>query len=361
MRRARVIAFYLPQYHPTPNNENWWGKGFTEWTNVGKAIPLFKGHYQPKVPADLGYYDLRLPEVRRKQAELAKNAGIEGFCYYHYWFENGKEELDLPFKEVVASGDPNYPFCLCWANESWHRKSWNADGTAHKELLAEQKYLGKEDNEKHFYSLLAAFKDKRYITYYGKPVFLIYQALQFGKVIEFMEQWNELARANGLPGFHFVSQSLYVDEIDPILNLGFNGVNLLRLNNFARFNNSRLYRGLNRYYHKIFKTPFKYEYRRILHRLVGVEELQSNVYPSLVPNWDHTPRSGKGGYLLHNCDPKYFKKHILMVLKTVLQKDEEDRFIFLKSWNEWGEGNYVEPDLRYGHGYLNVMKETLLY
>jgi lipopolysaccharide biosynthesis protein len=156
---SQIIAFYLPQFHPTPHNDLWWGKGFTEWTNVGKAKPLYPGHYQPKVPADLGYYDLRLPEVRQEQAKLAQKAGVTGFCYYHYWFENGFEELDKPFKEVVNSGEPKFPFCLCWANESWYSKFWNKDGTSSKKILAEQKYLGSEDHIKHFYSLLKAFKD----------------------------------------------------------------------------------------------------------------------------------------------------------------------------------------------------------
>ena len=205
--KPRVIAFYLPQYHPTPDNDKWWGKGFTEWTNVGKAKPLFRGHYQPKVPADLGYYDLRLPEVRAAQAELAKEAGIEGFCYYHYWFGDGKQELELPFNEVIRTGEPDFPFCLCWANESWHAKFWDKDGKASsKKLLIEQRYLGHEDNVKHFYSLLPAFKDKRYMKVDGKLLFLIYRPLDFENVSGFIQDWQKLARENELEGFHFVGQ-----------------------------------------------------------------------------------------------------------------------------------------------------------
>lgn len=142
MSKARVIAFYLPQFYPTQENDIWWGKGFTEWTNVGRAQPLFRGHYQPKVPADLNYYDLRLPIVRSQQANLAHEAGIEGFCYWHYWF-NGRRLLDTVFEEIVASGEPNFPFCLCWANHSWYQKTWDPDKP--NKLLIEQTYPGVED------------------------------------------------------------------------------------------------------------------------------------------------------------------------------------------------------------------------
>lgn len=161
--KSRIIALYLPQFHPIPENDKWWGKGFTEWTNVRNAVPLCKGHLQPRVPADLGYYDLRDPEIREKQAELAREAGIEGFCYYHYWFGEGRQLLERPFEEVLKSGKPDFPFCLCWANHNWTNKSWKksksfaADG-----MIMEMRY-SMEDHIKHFYYLLSAFKDPRYI------------------------------------------------------------------------------------------------------------------------------------------------------------------------------------------------------
>ena len=187
-KKVRVIAFYLPQYHPTLDNDTWWGKGFTEWTNVGKAKPLFRGHYQPKVPADLGYYDLRLPEVREAQAQLAQEAGIGGFCYYHYWFGNGKQELELPFNEVLRFGKPNFSFCLCWANEAWHSKFWNKDGSIQKKCLIEQKYDTEEGHIKHFKTLLPAFKDNRYICVDGKPLFMIYKPFEFVGKREWIER-----------------------------------------------------------------------------------------------------------------------------------------------------------------------------
>ena len=166
--KVRAIAFYLPQFYPTPENDEWWAPGFTEWTNVGKAKPLFHGHYQPRVPADLGYYDLRVPETREMQAQLAKEAGLEGFCYWHYWF-NGRRLLDRVFREVVESGTPDFPFCLCWANHSWYAKTWNSNSP--DRLLIEQTYGGVEDFTAHFNAMLPAFKDEKYIKVDGKPVF----------------------------------------------------------------------------------------------------------------------------------------------------------------------------------------------
>lgn len=203
--KARVIALYLPQYHPIPENDEWWGKGFTEWYNVAKATPLFRGHYQPKIPTELGFYDLRLPEVREQQAELAREAGVEAFCYWHYWFGNGRRLLEKPFNEVLESGKPDFPFCLGWANHTWTSKTWNKEKNRNTpSILLEQKYLGDEDYKQHFYAVLPAFKDKRYVTVDGKPFFLIFDPLNFEDVTHFMNYWRQLAKENGLPGIHFV-------------------------------------------------------------------------------------------------------------------------------------------------------------
>ena len=203
--KARVIALYLPQFHPIPENNRWWGPGFTEWTNVAKAKPLFKGHVQPKIPADLGFYDLRLPEVRQQQADLAHEAGIEGFCYYHYWF-GGKQLLERPFNEVLASGKPDFPFCLCWANHSWSNKTWNRKSNMQSNsMLIEQTYPGYDDDYNHFMNVLPAFRDKRYITIDGKPVFFLYNPWEHTRVKEWIVTWRKLAQENGLPGLHFVS------------------------------------------------------------------------------------------------------------------------------------------------------------
>src|SRR3989304_6840857 len=187
-RRARLIAHYLPQFHPIPENDEWWGKGFTEWTNVTKAKPLFEGHYQPFRPADLVFYDLRLPDVRLSQAELAKAYGIEAFCYWLYWF-GGRRLLERPFNEVLESGQPDFPFCLGWANDSW-TGIWH--GCADK-VLMEQTYPGPGDEETHFYALLPAFSDKRYLTIDGKPLFLISKPYRLPEPNRFLDHWRELA------------------------------------------------------------------------------------------------------------------------------------------------------------------------
>jgi hypothetical protein len=357
----RIIAFYLPQYHPTPHNDEWWGKGFTEWTNVAKARKLYPGHYQPKVPSELGFYDLRLPQVREEQVKLAKEAGVTGFCYYHYWFSNGHEELDMPFKEVVKTGKPDFPFCLCWANESWYSKSWNKDGTTKKKQLAEQLYPGKEDNEAHFYSLLSAFKDERYIKVEGKLLFLIYLPLSFHEFGSFKEHWNQLAAQNGLPGFYFVGQTLDASNINSILSLGFDGVNHChRLDQIFQYNKTlKPLAIIIKIARKVFNIPFVIPYKLAIKKCIRDEDFRENVFPTMMPNWDHTPRSAYGGTVLHNATPDLFKNHASDVLSTLIGKADSHKIVFLKSWNEWGEGNYMEPDLKYGKGYITALRKAI--
>jgi lipopolysaccharide biosynthesis protein len=355
----KVVAFYLPQYHPTQHNNEWWGEGFTEWTNVAKAKKLFRGHYQPKVPADLGFYDLRLPEVRQKQVELAKEAGVDGFCYYHYWFGNGKMELERPFDEVLNSGKPDFPFCLCWANESWARKMWNKDGSVSKaEVLAEQLYPGLDDYKIHFEKVLPAFKDKRYIKIADKPVFMIYRPLAFHDVSLFIKTWNKLAQENGLPGVYFIAYSTEIaSEYQDIKKQGFDAVCSCRLKRHKKWGIGWFFRKILSY---ITHSPEKYNYKRIYPTLIGSEEiLNKDIYPTLLPNWDHTPRSTVHGYVFTNSTPKFFQKHCEDVFQKISKKQEENQIVFLKSWNEWGEGNYMEPDLKYGHGYINALRNAL--
>lgn len=354
----KVIALYLPQYHPTKDNDEWWGKGFTEWTNVAKAKKLYPGHYQPKIPTELGFYDLRLSQVREEQAKLAKDAGIYGFCYYHYWFGNGKMELELPFEEVVKSGTPDFPFCLCWANETWSQKFWNKEGNVYgKNDLVVQNYYGEEDDINHFNYLLKAFKDNRYIKIDGKLLFMIYKPLEFPDVDSFIKLWNDLAKKNNLPGFFFIGMSLDVDrEYDEIKKLGFDGVfsnstRMISKRNIKWFVNSLL--------RFLFNIPARYDFRKLYKSFVGSYELKEDVFPKLMPNWDHSPRSSRNARIYTHTTPKVFEEHVYYVLDKIKHKKDSRKICFLKSWNEWGEGNYMEPDIKYGRGYIEALRRVL--
>lgn len=361
--KARVIAFYLPQFHPIPENDEWWGKGFTEWTNVGKAMPLYKGHYQPRVPADLGYYDLRLPEVREAQAVMARDAGIEAFCYWHYWFGNGKLLLERPFNEVLVSGTPDFPFCLGWANESWESKIWNSEYVNNSTILIKQSYTGEQDNNDHFNYLKKAFLDKRYIRIDNRPLFYIYRPLLFDDISKFIIQWNNLARENGISqGFYFVGQVDYFSDYEKLKKYGFNSVTVSPTKRMEVLykRKHRLIRGICKYVRIIIGKPLIIEYRKAFPYFINKEQdSQLDVIPSVIPNWDHSPRSGINAIVLHNSTPELFKLHLLDALNAVMNKPEDKRIIFLKSWNEWAEGNYIEPDIKFGHGYLNVLREII--
>lgn len=354
-KNTRIIAFYLPQYHPTPENDEWWGKGFTEWTNVGKAKPLFKGHHQPHVPADLGYYDLRIPEVREEQAKLAKEAGIEGFCYWHYWFGGGKRLLERPFNEVLSSGTPDLPFCLGWANESWQAKLWNRDSSKNKTLI-EQQYPGEKDNEDHFYELLPAFKDQRYIKVDGNPFFLIYKPLQHPDISGFMKQWNTLIKKNNIADqFYFVANAYGEEEYAALKELGFDAITFNPVSRMVY--KSKLYSFWRKVIRRLFDIPIVIKYSSAIKSFTRNIDKQEDIIPFILPNWDHSPRSAKNAVVLHNSTPELFVKHVEEV--TSIAKEKKNNLIILKSWNEWGEGNYIEPDLRWGRKYLDVLCEKI--
>lgn len=362
----RIIAFYLPQFHPIKENDEWWGKGFTEWTNVGKAKPLFKGHDQPRVPTELGYYDLRLAEVREQQAQLAIEAGIEGFMYWHYWFGNGKTLMADIFKDVLMSGKPDFPFCLGWANHSWYSKLWNKDGTSTNKLLVEQTYPGEEDIKLYFDSLLPAFKDSRYITVDGKPLFYIFDPLRLPD--QYIKRFQELAEEAGIKGIYFVANIVYPNQSKDIyLKRGFDAVTYQRLSatvpKFTEYSDClwkifKLWRIIKGFI--THRPPRMSDYQKCYHDLITETEKDVDVIPTIVPQWDHTPRSGWNGSLFINSTPEYFKKHALEALKAVSEKNTEHQLIFLKSWNEWGEGNYMEPDLTNGRGFIVALKEAII-
>ena len=376
--RARVIAFYLPQYHPVEANDKYWGKGFTEWRNVVTAKPLFRGHYQPKLPADLGFYDLRIPEVREKQAEYAREAGVEGFCYWHYWFGNGEQVLEGPLNEVVRLKSPNFPFCVGWANHSWKTTTWSKNNTGKEDVcIFEQKYLGKDDDILHFNSLLDVFKDERYIKVEGKLLFIIYDIKSFNNFTAFKKLWNELAIKNGLPGFYFVSHTSSIGQtnmknlsdlsseaianINEPIGLGADGVDVVNMK-YSEFMAKgvfhKLYATLMR---RIVKNRYveKYNFENIIKHSVpvGVENL--NVFPEIIDGNDRSPRAGRKAIVYYNVTPEVFYREAKMVIDSVQHKDFDHRLIFLNSWNEWGEGMYMEPDLKYGKGFIHALRKAL--
>ena len=359
-KKARVVAIYLPQFHPIPENDEWHGKGFTEWTNVTKAKPLFKNHYQPILPADLGFYDLRVEETRIAQANLAKEYGIEAFCYWHYWFGNGKRILERPFNEVVDSGKPDFPFCLAWANASWTGIWYGMDDHS----LLEQTYPGEEDVIAHFYCLLEGFKDKRYFRVNGKLMFLFYDPKKVPNIKRFMEIWQELARKENLEGFYFVGCTRFNETLN-----GFDATTLLDPFEYPILPNI-----FDRVLRKCFKKSthdIKKLFNRKLPRLVQSYEglvkylaerkLLDNEIPLIAPNYDTTSRTQDRGGVLVDSTPELFEKMVADSISKIDNiQNEDERIIIVEAWNEWAEGNYLEPDGKFGRGYLEAIKKNIV-
>jgi Glycosyltransferase WbsX len=352
-RRARVIAFYLPQFHPIPENDAWWGPGFTEWRNVARARPLFRGHYQPHIPADLGFYDLRVPETRLAQAEMAAAYGVEAFCYWHYWFA-ARRLLERPLEEVVKTGEPAFPFCLGWANQSW-TGVWHG---AEDRILVAQTYPGREDYVRHFWTLFGAFTDPRYVTVDGKPLFYVYCPELLPDPIEFTDLWRQLAVEAGLQGLYLVGE--HVSPWDPGVR-GFDAAvdtSLLPLREKPPVR--RPWSRLRWEWKELRGRPTVYRYADVWDVLVSDARTRlPRRHVPLLPNWDNTPRSGARGLVLHGSTPELFRRQVRRALEATARQAPEHRLVFLKSWNEWAEGNYMEPDLRFGRGYLEVLREEI--
>jgi hypothetical protein len=323
-----------------------------------------------------------MPEIREKQAELAKAAGIEGFCYWHYWFGNGRRILERPFNEVLQSGKPDFPFCLAWANHTWSTKTWRKSGKA-SEVLIEQRYDGESDYLAHFQSVLPAFQDPRYIRVDGKPMFVIYEARAIPDLAVFLGLWREAALANGLPGIHFVAYSestsswcissdgtrqrvvphpdMAADVYQSLLALGMDAIASSGKNRAEMIAKGRLARlfGIALYLAGINRTQRPYAYREIIRNLFVPEDAWENVYPMVIPQWDRSPRTGSCYDVYRGSTPEMFRDLVLEALSVVREKKPEHRIIFVRSWNEWAEGNYMEPDLTFGHGYIRALKSAL--
>jgi lipopolysaccharide biosynthesis protein len=374
--KIRPVAFYLPQFHPIPENDLWWGKGFTEWTNVVKGKPLFKGHYQPHEPGELGYYDLRQQDTREKQAKLAREHGIYGFCYYHYWF-NGKRLLDLPIKEVLETGKPDFPFMLCWANENWTR-IWDGD---EKEILIKQEY-SLEDDRNHIQYLIPYLKDERYIRIQGKPVFAVYKSTLIPDPAQTIAVWREEAKLAGL--------DLYICRVD---SFGNEGADYLKdgfdaaiefqpfSETLGRFRNDILSprlksnfmtRALLKWYHIsgqkgnediLLKKLFSHlDYNEFVDYLIKTYQYPADYtrFPGITPSWDNTARRGKLSFIFKNANPDKYKEWLGFHYKNFKPVMEDENLLFINAWNEWAEGNHLEPDKKWGNKYLEATRDIVL-
>jgi lipopolysaccharide biosynthesis protein len=354
----KPIAFYLPQYHPIQENDAWWGKGFTEWRNVTSTKPRFKGHYQPHLPSDLGFYDLRLPEARKAQADLARSYGIEGFCYYHYWF-NGKQLLERPFQEVLSSGEPDFPFCLCWANENWTRR-W--DGMD-QEVLAEQHY-SIDDDLRHINWLLHAFHDQRYIKINGHPVLLIYKASALPCAVSTTNLWRDEARRSGFPDLFLINVESAPSEHKGPDHFGCDAAvefqpDWSRLP--ARERQSLRWRILTKL--GLSPTSYRedniYSYEALISEMIAKPRAPYPRFPCVTPSWDNAARRKLGATILHGSTPALYEGWLHHVAKSIPSLNLPAPFLFINAWNEWAEGNHLEPCLKWGHGYLKATLNAL--
>lgn len=341
----RVIAFYLPQFHPIPENDAWWEPGFTEWTKVGRAGPLFDGHAQPRLPSELGYYDLRVPEVRRKQAEMAKEYGIDGFCYYYYWF-NGHRLLERPLNDMLADPDTDIPFCVCWANETWSRR-WDGSDA---EILIEQTY-SKESLEHIFDDMSALFNDDRYIKVNGRPLVLVYRAGDISAELSLPNIWRERARQLGLIE-PYLCAALTFGLKDPRLSGYDSAVEFPpHTVNATEIEPEKV--GATKFAGKI------YDYAETVANELRKGRPTFPCHRCAMTGWDNTPRRGANGHLFLNSTPELYE----LWLRTIINEAKmapraQEQLVFINAWNEWAEGTYLEPDRLNGRAYLEATKRA---
>ena len=360
----RTLAFYLPQFHPIPENDRWWGRGFTEWTNVTKARPRFRGHYQPHLPADLGFYDLRLPEVREAQAGLAKAYGLHGFCYYHYWF-NGKRLLSRPFEEVLKSGRPDFPFCLCWANENWTRR-W--DGYDQEVLMHQEHSL--VDDRTHIEHLLPAFEDQRYVKVDGKPIFLVYRTELLPDPHRTADLWRQAVQQAGFPGLYLVRVESFRSDIDP-KSIGFDAALEFAPDKAVvrpTLRRSRpglipAIRAVLRQAGLIHPRPDEcriYSYDELAAGMLAKAQTPYKRFRCVTPGWDNSARRADGANIFVDSTPRRYEEWLRAVVEqTLVAHRASERLVFVNAWNEWAEGNHLEPDQRWGHAYLEATARAL--
>jgi lipopolysaccharide biosynthesis protein len=368
MQSIRAIAIHLPQFHPTSENDEWWGKGFTEWTNVAKAKPLFKDHYQPHLPADLGYYDLRLPEARQAQTDLAREYGIHGFCYYHYWF-NGRRLLERPVNEILASGKPDFPFCLCWANESWTRR-WDGQEA---EILIRQNY-SEEDDLNHIRWLAAVFRDPRYIRVEGHPLFLVYRLSHLPNPGRTIKLWRNEALRLGVGDIFICNVESTATEHGLALKHKLNGA----VEFAPDFTALPPRQNENWLSHKLSRRPraqrlarsFKlarqwlpqhdvYSYAELMRNMLAKPSPPYLRFPCVTPFWDNTARRQRGALILRGSTPELYQEWLATNIQKAKSTQAGEPIVFINAWNEWAEGNHLEPCQKWGRDYFEATRNAL--
>jgi len=359
MSQLLTIALHLPQFHPTPQNDEWWGKGFTEWTNVVRAKPVVPGHYQPHLPADLGFYDLRLAEVRAAQAALATQYGVSGFCYYHYWF-TGNRILERPVNDIVASGQPDFPFCLCWANENWTR-TW--DGRSGQVLLGQD--YSAEDDQRHIQALIPYFSDRRYIRVDGRPLFLVYRTELMPNPQSTADIWRKAAQQAGLGDLFLVRVESFAQDIDP-RSVGFDAAVEFAPDwqrtgemHFTRQQHVMSFLGL--FPKGYFGDQRFADYRKMVALMQAKPEPAYARYRCVTPGFDNSARRKKDALIFLNSSPELYQSWLTEVARQELanSRPADQKLVFINAWNEWAEGNHLEPCQKWGHAYLQATRNAL--
>jgi len=343
---VKLLAFYLPQYHPIPENDEWWGKGFTEWMNVSKAIPQFVGHYQPRLPGELGFYDLRIPEVQQRQIDLAKQYGIHGFVFYYYWF-NGKRLLEKPL-EIFLKSKNNFPFCLCWANENWSRR-W--DGSENELLIAQ--HHSPESDLRFIQDIRPIFEDERYIRINGRPLLIVYRPNIIPDVKNTVSIWRESCEKNGCGNPYLLAvQSFWFHdprevEFDAALQFPPHNIHMTDIQHKLDICNPD-YRGR------------VVDYIEVVRKTEGPEQSDYKLFKTIFPGWDNEARKPGRGYTFANSSPALYNEWLEHTAAyTMREPDADKQLLFINAWNEWGEAAYLEPDRRYGYAYLQATMEAL--
>jgi hypothetical protein len=365
----KIIPLYLPQFHEIPENNEWWGEGFTEWTNVKKAKPLFEGHYQPRIPLNKNYYDLTQVDALKWQCKIAKDHGIYGFCFYHYWF-NGKLLLEKPMEMLLANPEIDINYCISWANHNWD-DSWKASPGREKILISHD-FDDEEDWVDHFNYMLQFFKDERYIKEGNKPLLTIYIPNIIGKLNKMLRLWNQMALDNGFDGLKYAFQSAmsfhskgwdrsmfdYSIEFEP----GYTNYKkslLLSLNLMKYSQKIKKLLGIKSSIKISQKEVSIKSYDLTWKQILNKKPSSKNVIPSAFVDWDNTPRKQQAGSIYEVANPEKFKKYFKKLVLKAKHEYKTDK-IFVFAWNEWAEGGYLEPDEKYGYGYLEAIKESLI-